>query len=199
LQYAGDESVGRVGNAGLIVVGHCQLAADQKHHKVVIRAVETNISRGPFDAVGIATNIRCSEPEGARARNGIARAGVDEYVPQALRSTTGCLDWVATMVASLCLLPIRRRVMVNKSKRASLLRRRRGVYAQVRKWPISEVRHRNLLWRTRPLISKDSKIEICRISVTFSPRVNAPSDQLAPDGRLPGMAAPTPDTQGEVR
>jgi hypothetical protein len=31
------------GNAGLIVVGHCQLAADQKDHKVVICAVETNI------------------------------------------------------------------------------------------------------------------------------------------------------------
>jgi hypothetical protein len=28
---------------------------------------------------------------------------------------------------------------------------------------------------------------------------NAPSDQLAPDGRLPGMAAPTLDTQGEER
>jgi hypothetical protein len=27
---------------GLIVVGHCQLAADQKDNKVVIRAVETN-------------------------------------------------------------------------------------------------------------------------------------------------------------
>jgi hypothetical protein len=38
-----------------------------------------------------------------------------------------------------------------------------------------------------------------RINAAFSPRGNAPSDQLAPDGRLPGMAAPTLDIQGEAR
>ena len=32
-----------------------------------------------------------------------------------------------------------------------------------------------------------------------SPRGNAPSDQLAPDGRLPGTAAPSLDTQAEER
>jgi len=37
------------------------------------------------------------------------------------------------------------------------------------------------------------------INATFSPRLNAPSDQLAPGGRRPGMAAPTLDTQGEAR
>ena len=37
------------------------------------------------------------------------------------------------------------------------------------------------------------------INAACSPRVNAPSDQLAPDGRLPGTAAPTLDTQGEAR
>jgi redox-sensitive bicupin YhaK (pirin superfamily) len=37
------------------------------------------------------------------------------------------------------------------------------------------------------------------INAGFSPRGNAPSDQLAPDGRLPGMAAPTLDIQGEAR
>jgi hypothetical protein len=37
------------------------------------------------------------------------------------------------------------------------------------------------------------------INAAFSPRGNAPSDQLAPDGRLPGMAAPTLDIQGEAR
>jgi len=37
------------------------------------------------------------------------------------------------------------------------------------------------------------------INAAFSPRGNAPSDQPAPDGRLPGMAAPTLDIQGEAR
>jgi hypothetical protein len=37
------------------------------------------------------------------------------------------------------------------------------------------------------------------INGAFSPRGNAPSDQLDPGGRLPGMAAPTLDTQGEAR
>jgi hypothetical protein len=37
------------------------------------------------------------------------------------------------------------------------------------------------------------------INAAFSPRGNAPSDQLALDGRLLGMAAPTLDTQGEER
>jgi hypothetical protein len=37
------------------------------------------------------------------------------------------------------------------------------------------------------------------INATFSPRRNVPSDQLAPGGRRPGMAAPTLDTQGEAR
>ena len=41
--------------------------------------------------------------------------------------------------------------------------------------------------------------EICWINATCSPRVNAASDQLAPDGRLLGTAAPTLDTQGEER
>ena len=45
----------------------------------------------------------------------------------------------------------------------------------------------------------DSLEEICRINAACSPRVNAPSDHLAPDGRLPGTAAPTLDTQGEER
>jgi hypothetical protein len=36
--------------------------------------------------------------------------------------------------------------------------------------------------------------EICRINAACSPRVNAPSDQLAADGRHPGTAAPTPDS-----
>jgi hypothetical protein len=37
------------------------------------------------------------------------------------------------------------------------------------------------------------------INAACSPRVNAPSDQLAPDGRLPGTAASTLDTQGQER
>ena len=37
------------------------------------------------------------------------------------------------------------------------------------------------------------------INATFSPRRNVSSDQLAPGGRRPGMAAPTLDTQGEAR
>jgi hypothetical protein len=37
------------------------------------------------------------------------------------------------------------------------------------------------------------------INADFSPRGNAASDQLAPDGRLPGMAVPTLDILGEVR
>jgi HxlR-like helix-turn-helix len=37
------------------------------------------------------------------------------------------------------------------------------------------------------------------INATCSPRGNVPSDQLAPGGRRPGMAAPTLDTQGEAR
>jgi len=43
------------------------------------------------------------------------------------------------------------------------------------------------------------RCESARGPVAFSPRENAPSDQLAPDGRLPGMAAPTLDTQREER
>jgi transposase len=39
----------------------------------------------------------------------------------------------------------------------------------------------------------------CGINADFFRRVNAPSDQLAPDGRLPGTAEPTLDTQGEER
>src|SRR5258705_8779380 len=37
------------------------------------------------------------------------------------------------------------------------------------------------------------------INAACSPRGNAPSDQLTPDGRLPGTAAPTLDTRGEER
>jgi len=44
-----------------------------------------------------------------------------------------------------------------------------------------------------------SREEIRRINAAFSPRVDAPSDQLAPDGQLTGTAAPTPDTQGQER
>jgi hypothetical protein len=44
-----------------------------------------------------------------------------------------------------------------------------------------------------------SREGICRINAACSPRRSAPSDQLAPDGRLPGTVAPTPDTQGEER
>jgi hypothetical protein len=40
---------------------------------------------------------------------------------------------------------------------------------------------------------------ICRINAACSPRANAPSDHLAPDGRLPGTAAPNLDTQEEAR
>jgi hypothetical protein len=43
-----------------------------------------------------------------------------------------------------------------------------------------------------------SREEIC-INAVCSPRANAPSDQLARDGRLPGTAAPTLDTQGQER
>jgi hypothetical protein len=44
-----------------------------------------------------------------------------------------------------------------------------------------------------------SREEICRINAARSPRENAPGDQLAPDDRLPGTAAPTLDIQGEER
>src|ERR1700681_3191279 len=44
-----------------------------------------------------------------------------------------------------------------------------------------------------------SRQKTCRINAARSPRVNVPSDQLAPDGRLPGTAAPILDTQGEER
>ena len=38
-----------------------------------------------------------------------------------------------------------------------------------------------------------------RINAACSPRVNAPNDQLAPDGRLLGTAAPILDTRGQER
>ena len=52
---------------------------------------------------------------------------------------------------------------------------------------------RRIAGDSRPAGSREA------INAACSPRGNAPSDQLAPDGRLPGMAAPTPDTQGEAR
>src|SRR5271169_698606 len=47
----------------------------------------------------------------------------------------------------------------------------------------------------KPTISVVERGYVRRSEVSSS-RGNAPSDQLAPDGRLPGTAAPTLDTQG---
>jgi hypothetical protein len=45
----------------------------------------------------------------------------------------------------------------------------------------------------------DSRPAGSREEINAAPRGNAPSDELAPDGRLPGTAAPTLGTRGQER
>jgi hypothetical protein len=50
---------------------------------------------------------------------------------------------------------------------------------------------------SREYLAAGSGEKFRRINTAFSPRQNAPGDQLAPDGRRDGTAAPTLDAHGE--